>query len=122
VRVSVYFEGETVWLTQKAMAELFGVTVPAIAKHLKNVFDSGELLESSVVSILETTASDGKSYMINHYSLDANHRGWLPVRQASGYQSRVRVPADVPAVSTKVGRNDPSPCGSGKKYKRCHGG
>lgn len=71
VRVSVYFEGETVWLTQKTMAELFGVKVPAIAKHLKNVFDSGELVESSVVSILETTASDGKSYKTNHYSLDA---------------------------------------------------
>jgi hypothetical protein len=71
VRVSVYFEGETVWLTQKTMAEIFGVKVPAIAKHLKNVFDSGELLESSVVSILETTANDGKSYKTNHYSLDA---------------------------------------------------
>ena len=71
VRVSVYFEGETVWLTQKTMAELFGVKVPAIAKHLKNVFDSGELVESAVVSILETTAHDGKSYKTNHYSLDA---------------------------------------------------
>jgi hypothetical protein len=71
VRVSVYFEGETVWLTQKTMAEIFGVKVPAIAKHLKNIFDSGELVESSVVSILETTAHDGKSYKTNHYSLDA---------------------------------------------------
>ena len=71
VRVSVYFEGETVWLTQKTMAEIFGVKVPAIAKHLKNIFKSGELTESSVVSILETTALDGKSYRINHYSLDA---------------------------------------------------
>lgn len=71
VRVSVYFEGETVWLTQKTLAELFGVQVPAITKHLKNIFDSGELSEASVVSILETTAADGKSYSTKHYSLDA---------------------------------------------------
>ena len=71
VRVSVYFEGETAWLTQKALAELFGVKVPAIAKHLKNIFDSGELAEGSVVSILETTAADGKVYRTKHYSLDA---------------------------------------------------
>ena len=61
VRLSVYFEGETVRLTQK-MAELFDVKVPAIAKHPKNIFDSGELLESEVISILETTANEGKSY------------------------------------------------------------
>lgn len=71
VRVSVYFEGETAWLSQKALAELFGVKVPAVAKHLKNIFDSGELKEGSVVSILETTAADGKVYKTKHYSLDA---------------------------------------------------
>jgi len=43
--------GQTVWLTQKALAELFGVKVPAINKHLKNIFDSGELIEDSVSSI-----------------------------------------------------------------------
>lgn len=63
VRVSVY--GETVWLTQKTMPEIFGVKVPAIAKRLKNILDSAELLESSVVFILETTAHDGKSYRTN---------------------------------------------------------
>ncbi len=71
VRVSVYFEGETVWLSQKTMAELFGVQVPAVAKQLKNIFDSRELSEASVVSILETTATDVKSYRTKHYSLDA---------------------------------------------------
>jgi hypothetical protein len=58
VRVSVYVENETAWLTQKAMAELFGVQVPAIAKHLKNIFDSGELEQAAVVSKMETTAAD----------------------------------------------------------------
>ncbi len=62
VKVDVFFKDETAWLTQKALAALFGVHVPAINKHLKNIFDSGELLEDSVVSILETTAADGKHY------------------------------------------------------------
>ncbi|MCQ2107512.1 MAG: hypothetical protein MJZ05_01965 [Fibrobacter sp.] len=53
---------ETIWLTQKAMGELFNVNVPAISKHLKNIFDEGELQENSVISILETTAADGKNY------------------------------------------------------------
>ena len=61
VKVDVYFQNETAWLTQKALAELFGVQVPAINKHLKNIFESGELQESAVISILETTAADGKS-------------------------------------------------------------
>ncbi len=60
MKVEVFFRNETVWLTQKALAELFGVKVPAINKHLKNIFDSGELIEDSVISILEHTAGDGK--------------------------------------------------------------
>ena len=71
VKVEVFFKDETVWLTQKALAELFGVKVPAINKHLKNIFDSGELKEASVISILETTAADGKSYQTRYYNLDA---------------------------------------------------
>ncbi|NLB66460.1 MAG: virulence RhuM family protein, partial [Lentisphaerae bacterium] len=71
VKVEVYFKDETVWLTQKALAELFGVNVPAISKHLKNIFESSELAENSVVSILETTAADGKSYATKYYNLDA---------------------------------------------------
>lgn len=70
VRVDVYLMDETVWLTQKAMAELFGVQIPAISKHLKNIFEEGELIESSVVSILETTALDGENYSTNYYNLD----------------------------------------------------
>jgi len=71
VRVEVCVQDETVWLTQKAMAELFGVKIPAINKHLKNIFSSGELKENSVISILETTAVDGKEYRTNFYNLDA---------------------------------------------------
>jgi hypothetical protein len=71
VNVEVFLKDETVWLTQKAIAELFGVQVPAINKHLKNIFEAGELKEKSVISILETTASDGKTYKTGFYNLDA---------------------------------------------------
>jgi len=63
--------GETIWLTQKQLSELFDVGVPAINKHLKNIFETGELMENSVISKMEITASDGKSYKTKHYDLDA---------------------------------------------------
>lgn len=53
------------------MAILFDVGVPAISKHLKNIFDEGELIENRVISKMETTASDGKNYQTKYYSLDA---------------------------------------------------
>lgn len=71
VRVDVFLQDETAWLTQKSMAALFDVNVPAISKHLSNIFDEGELEENSVISILETTASDGKNYKTRYYNLDA---------------------------------------------------
>ena len=71
VQVQCLLRDETLWLTQKAIAELFGVQVPAISKHLKNIFESGELVEDRVVSILETTANDGKSYQTKYFNLDA---------------------------------------------------
>lgn len=71
VNVSVYFQNGTFWLTQKAMAELFGVNVPAVNKHLKNIFETGELNADSVISKMETTAADGKRYTTNFYRLEA---------------------------------------------------
>lgn len=71
VKIEVVFNNETFWLTQKRMAELFGVKVPAISKHLSNIFETGELQEVTVVSILETTAADGKKYKTSYYNLDA---------------------------------------------------
>jgi hypothetical protein len=71
VRVDVFFQDETVWLTQKTMAELFGVKIPAVNKHLKNIFETGELNKDAVISILETTAADGKTYRTQYYNLDA---------------------------------------------------
>lgn len=71
INVSVYFQSGSFWLTQKAMAELFGVNVPAVSKHLKNIFDTKELDVDSVVSILEITASDNKTYSTKFYRLEA---------------------------------------------------
>jgi len=71
VMLKVLLLNETIWLTQKMMAELFDVGVPAINKHLSNIFESKELEENSVISILETTASDGKNYKTRFYNLDA---------------------------------------------------
>jgi hypothetical protein len=71
VKLDVFIQDETLWLTQKLMAELFEVETPAISKHLANIFSSGELDENSVISKMEITARDGKTYKTNFYSLDA---------------------------------------------------
>lgn len=71
VQVIVDNISETIWTTQKGMSEIFGVEVPAISKHLKNIFEEGELNELSVISKKETTATDGKKYLTNFYSIDA---------------------------------------------------
>ncbi|MGE0051311.1 MAG: virulence RhuM family protein [Arcobacter sp.] len=69
VNIDVLFKNETLWLTQKQISELFEVNVPAISKHLKNIFETNELEEESVISKMETTASDGKKYKTNFYNL-----------------------------------------------------
>jgi len=76
-KVKVFVQGEMGWLTQKAMAELFGVKTPAISKHLKNIFAEGELDEKVVISILETTSQHGamsdktQNNQTMFYNLDA---------------------------------------------------
>lgn len=65
----IRYEDENIWLTQKMMAELYGVSVPAINQHLKNIFTDGELSENSVVKKYLITAEDGKRYLTKHYNL-----------------------------------------------------
>jgi len=62
VALNAQIQNETIWLSQKQIANLFDVNVPAILKHMKNIFKSEELIEKSVVSKMEITASDGKTY------------------------------------------------------------
>lgn len=74
VHIEVFFQNETFWLTQKRMAELFGVEVPAISKHLTNIFESGELMPESTVSILEIVQKEGSRNVtrkMEFYNLDA---------------------------------------------------
>lgn len=69
-RVEVLFRSDMLWLTQKSLSALFGVGIPAISKHIKNIFETRELDENSVISKMETTAADGKNYETTFYSLD----------------------------------------------------
>ncbi len=69
-KIQTRLENETVWLTQAQMAELFGKAKSTINEHIKNIFNEGELEESSVVRNFRITASDGKQYDTNHYNLD----------------------------------------------------
>lgn len=74
VKIEVLLSNETIWLTQKRMAELFGVGVPAISKHLENIFDSNELQREATVSILETVQQEGRREVkrkLEYYNLDA---------------------------------------------------
>lgn len=71
LKLDVRLQGETVWLTQQHMAELFQTTKQNISQHLKNIFAEGELVEDSVVKVFFTTASDGKKYRTSFYNLDA---------------------------------------------------
>ena len=71
VRVEVNYSDETFWLSQKHMAELFGVDRTVITKHLQNIFITNELEEVSVCAKFAHTAEDGKVYQTNFYNLDA---------------------------------------------------
>ncbi|MGQ0793167.1 MAG: virulence RhuM family protein [Deltaproteobacteria bacterium] len=68
--IGVKFQGETAWLTQAQLVELFQSSKANVSEHIKNTFDEGELRQDSVVRIFRTTAADGKSYDVNYYNLD----------------------------------------------------
>ncbi|EAN5174701.1 hydroxyacid dehydrogenase [Salmonella enterica] len=82
VRVECRFESDTLWLSQAMLCELYGKAKATISGHIKNIFEDGELEENSVVRFYRTTASDGKNYQVQYFS--------LPVILAVGY--RVRSP------------------------------
>lgn len=71
VRVDVLVDNQMLWLSQKAMSNLFGCSTDNISLHLKNIFESEELRENSVTEVFSATASDGKMYKVKHYNLDA---------------------------------------------------
>ena len=81
-RVECRFESDTLWLSQSSICELYGKAKSTISEHIRNIFTEGELVEDSVVRFYRTTASDGKNYQVQHFS--------LPLILAVGY--RVRSP------------------------------
>lgn len=92
VKVEVLLSGETIWLTQKRMAELFGVGVAAISKHLDNVYESGELQRDPTVSILETVQQEGPRQVtrkLEYYNLDAVISVGYRVNSAQATQFRI---------------------------------
>ncbi len=70
IRLDVILENETVWLNRQQMAKLFDRDVKTIGKHVNNLFDEGELTKDSVIANFATTATDGKTYNVDHYNLD----------------------------------------------------
>jgi len=96
-QIEVRIEGETVWLSQKLMAELFDVSVPTINEHIKNIFESGELKGDSVIRNFRITAADGKEYDTMHYNLD--------VVIAVGYRVNSKRATDFRIWATQVLRN-----------------
>lgn len=89
IRIETRMENETVWLTINQMAELFGVDKSGISRHMKNVYESGELDKNSVVAIFATTASDGKTYQVEYYNLDAIISVGYRVNSVRGTQFRI---------------------------------
>jgi len=87
--LTVHLEKESVWITQKQMAELFGKTVPTINEHIKNVFKEGELEEAAVIRNFRITAADGKVYDISHYNLDVIISVGYRVKSQQGTQFRI---------------------------------
>jgi len=69
-RIEIRFEGETVWLTQSQLVELFESSKANISEHIKHIFEENELNQEAVVRKFRTTASDGKNYNVEHYNLD----------------------------------------------------
>tara|TARA_R110000850_G_scaffold271198_2_gene405303 strand:+ start:103736 stop:104767 length:1032 start_codon:yes stop_codon:yes gene_type:complete len=92
IKVEVLLSNETLWLTQKRMAELFGVGVPAISKHLENIYDSNELQREATISVLETVRQEGYRNVrrkIEYYNLDAVISVGYRVNSAQATQFRI---------------------------------
>ena len=89
VRVDVFVNDETVWLTQKAMQELFDRSKSTVSEHISNVFKEGELDENQVVRKFRTTADDGKDYEVSYYNLDVIISVGYRIKSQRGTQFRI---------------------------------
>ncbi len=89
IKVDVRFDNETVWLSTDQMATLFGRDKSTISRHIKNIFEEGELQATSVVAKFATTASDGKVYQVDYYNLDVIISVGYRVKSQQGTQFRI---------------------------------
>ena len=89
IRIQVRLEDNTVWLTQKMMAELFATSVPNVNMHIKSIFEQGELSEGVVIKEYLTTAADGKNYQTKFYNLDVIISVGYRVKSLRGTQFRI---------------------------------
>ncbi len=89
MKLDVRLQNETMWLSITQMAELFDVDKSGISRHLKNIFESGELKRDSVVAKFATTATDGKSYQVEYYNLDGIISTGYRVNSIRGTQFRI---------------------------------
>src|SRR3989338_3935107 len=96
VNIEVLYADENIWLTQKLMALLYDVSIPTVNEHLKNIFETQELKEDSVIRNFRITAADGKTYDTRHYSLEVIIAVGYRVGSERGTQFR--------QWATKIGR------------------
>ena len=108
IKVEVLLNNETIWLTQERMAELFGVQRPAITRHLKSIFESGELDEQLVCSILEHTTEHGaiagktQTQKVKYYNLDAVISVGYRVNSTQATQFRIWATQLTPVILREV--------------------
>lgn len=108
IKVEVLLNNETIWLTQERMAELFGVQRPEITKHLKNIFETGELDEKLVCSVLEHTTEHGaiagktQTQKVKYYNLDAVISVGYRVNSAQATQFRIWATQLTPVILREV--------------------
>lgn len=89
IKIDVRFEKETVWLSLDQMAILFGRDKSTISRHIKNIFEEGELQAPSVVANYATTATDGKTYQVDYFNLDVIISVGYRVKSQQGTQFRI---------------------------------
>jgi hypothetical protein len=89
IRIQVRLEENTVWLTQKMMADLFGTSIPNVNMHIRSIFDQGELQEAAVIKEFLITAADGKNYQTKFYNLDVIISVGYRVKSLRGTQFRI---------------------------------
>ena len=89
VHLDVVYNEETMWLTQQQLCELYQTSKSNVSEHIKHIFEDEELIESSVVRKFRTTATDGKTYEVNHYNLDMILSLGYRVRSVTATRSRL---------------------------------